>query len=110
MARGLAPLRGVVSKALDAPLNPSPLTPPSFPSKQKRSIDRVLVDAPCSGVGAWRRNPDSRWLASPDLPSLLALQVYALLYRFPSEALFCGEVIESNQFRNQRFDLRVVMT
>ena len=25
-------------------------------------MDRVLVDAPCSGVGSWRRKPDSRWL------------------------------------------------
>lgn len=25
------------------------------------AFDRVLVDAPCSGVGAWRRQPDSRW-------------------------------------------------
>ena len=28
--------------------------------RRKRSFDRVLVDAPCSGVGAWRRNPDAR--------------------------------------------------
>ncbi len=25
------------------------------------AFDRVLVDAPCSGAGAWRRNPDARW-------------------------------------------------
>ncbi|SDF59397.1 16S rRNA (cytosine967-C5)-methyltransferase [Limimonas halophila] len=25
------------------------------------AFDRVLVDAPCSGVGAWRRQPDARW-------------------------------------------------
>ena len=30
--------------------------------RRKRTFDRVLVDAPCSGVGAWRRNPDARWL------------------------------------------------
>src|SRR6202030_1590306 len=23
--------------------------------------DLVLIDAPCSGTGAWRRNPDAKW-------------------------------------------------
>ncbi|MDB5841935.1 MAG: RsmB/NOP family class SAM-dependent methyltransferase, partial [Herminiimonas sp.] len=26
-----------------------------------RTIDRVLVDAPCSGLGTLRRNPDGKW-------------------------------------------------
>ncbi len=30
------------------------------------SFDRVLVDVPCSGTGAWRRNPDAKWRLSPD--------------------------------------------
>jgi 16S rRNA (cytosine967-C5)-methyltransferase len=31
-----------------------------------KSFDRVLVDAPCSGSGTWRRNPDSKWRLTPD--------------------------------------------
>ena len=44
------------------PTNPLPATPPPPASPPRCSFDRVLVDAPCSGVGAWRRNPDARWL------------------------------------------------
>lgn len=30
----------------------------------KGSADRVIVDAPCSGTGTWRRNPDQKWRLS----------------------------------------------
>ncbi|MCB1251503.1 MAG: hypothetical protein KDB36_18960 [Acidimicrobiales bacterium] len=40
------------------------------------SVDRVLVDAPCSGLGVLRRRPDARWRVSPgDVEDLAALQV-----------------------------------
>jgi 16S rRNA (cytosine967-C5)-methyltransferase len=38
-------------------------------------FDRVLVDAPCSGVGTWRRNPDAKWrLSAQELGELVELQ------------------------------------
>ena len=37
------------------------------------TIHRVLVDAPCSGTGTLRRNPDTKW-RELDLPALLAQQ------------------------------------
>ena len=30
------------------------------------SVDRALIDAPCSGTGAWRRHPEARWLLTPE--------------------------------------------
>ncbi|KGM19285.1 RsmB/NOP family class I SAM-dependent RNA methyltransferase [Corynebacterium auriscanis] len=38
-------------------------------------FDRVLVDAPCTGLGALRRRPEARWFKQPDdVPTLVALQ------------------------------------
>ena len=39
------------------------------------AFDRILVDAPCSGLGALRRRPEARWRKQPtDLPALTELQ------------------------------------
>lgn len=41
--------------------------------------DMVLVDAPCSGTGTWRRNPEARWrLTAQDLARLAQLQARLL--------------------------------
>lgn len=36
------------------------------------SFDGVLVDAPCSAIGTWRRNPDARWTTGRDAVDRLA--------------------------------------
>jgi 16S rRNA (cytosine967-C5)-methyltransferase len=36
------------------------------PAPFRTKCDGVLVDAPCSGVGTWQRNPHARWTTSPD--------------------------------------------
>jgi 16S rRNA (cytosine967-C5)-methyltransferase len=72
---------GLVSSGLRAYRPPRPVVaadgmrPPWLPS----TFDRVLVDVPCTGLGALRRRPESRWRRGPaDLPVLTALQASLL--------------------------------
>lgn len=48
-----------------------------LPTKTK--FDGILVDAPCSGVGTWQRNPHARWTTTPDDVRELAATQLALL-------------------------------
>ncbi len=48
-----------------------------LPTKTK--FDGVLVDAPCSGIGTWQRNPHARWTTTPrDVHELAAVQARLL--------------------------------
>ncbi|MET0519476.1 MAG: RsmB/NOP family class I SAM-dependent RNA methyltransferase, partial [Burkholderiaceae bacterium] len=42
-------------------------------------IDRVLVDAPCSGLGTLRRNPDLKWRQTPQAIEELRVKQAAIL-------------------------------
>lgn len=43
--------------------------------RRNPSCDLVVVDAPCTGTGAWRRNPDAKWRMDQELVSkMTALQ------------------------------------
>jgi 16S rRNA (cytosine967-C5)-methyltransferase len=45
----------------------------------RAQADLVLVDAPCSGTGTWRRNPETRWRLTPGrLERLVGLQAHLL--------------------------------
>jgi len=47
--------------------------------------DGILVDAPCSGVGTWQRNPHARWTATADdVRELAALQLQLLSNTVPA--------------------------
>jgi 16S rRNA (cytosine967-C5)-methyltransferase len=44
-------------------------------------IDLVLIDAPCTGTGSWRRNPDAKWRMRPGALELRAKEQAAILDR-----------------------------
>lgn len=45
------------------------------------TFDRILIDAPCSGLGALRRRPEARWRKKPsDVPTLAKLQTQLLAH------------------------------
>lgn len=45
------------------------ILPPKHPTfkKLKKKVDWVFVDAPCSGTGTLRRNPDMKWKLTPEM-------------------------------------------
>ncbi len=48
-----------------------------LPTKAK--FDGILLDAPCSGVGTWQRNPHARWTTQPaDIAELATIQAQLL--------------------------------
>ena len=51
----------------------------------KTKFDGVLVDAPCSGVGTWQRNPHAKWTLRPeDVAELAELQASILTHAAPA--------------------------
>lgn len=49
-----------------------------FLKRRANWFDRVLVDAPCSGTGAWRRHPETKWRGHTRLAELVVLQAAIL--------------------------------
>ncbi|MBK9037386.1 MAG: RsmB/NOP family class I SAM-dependent RNA methyltransferase [Myxococcales bacterium] len=77
--RKLGELRKRARRAGLTTVEPLHLDGGAWPDALERRRDqaaRVLVDAPCSGVGALRRNPETRWrLREADLATFAATQV-----------------------------------
>ena len=79
-------LRSIHCLALDG-LTTLPLADSSF--------DRVLVDAPCSGTGTFRHNPEIRWRISPDDIQELSGRQKQLLFNAASVVKPGGRLIYS---------------
>ena len=69
--------------------------------------DRVLIDAPCSGLGVLRRNPDSKWKLRPEfLDEIRAvqqdcLQKYSKMVRSGGKLVYATCSVLPSENRNQ---------
>jgi 16S rRNA (cytosine967-C5)-methyltransferase len=76
-----------------------------------RAADAVLLDAPCTGTGTFRRHPDGRWRVTPDdIDALVRLQdelldAAAALVRPGGVLVYstCSLEPEENELRIERF-------
>lgn len=75
--------------------------------KMKGTADRVLIDAPCSGIGVLRRNPDSKWKLQPEFVENIIktqeeiLQNYAQLVKAGGKLVYATCSILPSENQNQ---------
>jgi len=88
-------------------------TLPQFPREvsKRGGFDWVLVDAPCSSTGTWRRNPDAKFRVTPvSLTEMTALQTQLLqnaskMVRRGGKLVYstCSWLVEENEAIVERF-------
>ncbi|MBS3993061.1 MAG: methyltransferase domain-containing protein [Bacteroidetes bacterium] len=79
--------------------------------KLKETADRVLIDAPCSGLGVLRRNPDAKWKLQPDFIKNITktqfeiLDQYATMVKKGGKLVYatCSILPSENQLQVQQF-------
>ena len=79
--------------------------------RQRGSFDKVLIDAPCSGLGVLRRNPDTKWKLTPEFLDQIRstqaqiLEQYSQLVKDGGQLVYatCSVLPSENQQQVQRF-------
>ncbi|MFN2262043.1 MAG: RsmB/NOP family class I SAM-dependent RNA methyltransferase [Psychroflexus sp.] len=79
--------------------------------KLNHSADRVLIDAPCSGLGVLRRNPDAKWKLSPEFleeikqTQAVILKEYSKMVKPGGKLVYvtCSILPSENQEQIQKF-------
>ncbi len=61
--------------------------------KLYNTADRVLIDAPCSGIGVLKRNPDSKWKLQPEFINNIKDTQKDILERYSKIAKVGGKVV-----------------
>ena len=75
--------------------------------KMKGTADRVLIDAPCSGIGVLKRNPDSKWKLQPEFVENIIktqaeiLQSYSQLVKVGGKVVYATCSILPSENENQ---------
>ncbi len=79
--------------------------------KLHNKADRVLIDAPCSGIGVLRRNPDSKWKLQPEFLENIKktqqdiLQQYSKMVKVGGKLVYatCSVLPSENQEQVKKF-------
>ena len=79
--------------------------------KLYNKADRVLIDAPCSGLGVIRRNPDSKWKLQPEFLDNIrkvqqdVLQSYSRMVKSGGKLVYatCSVLPSENQNQVEQF-------
>ncbi|WP_407322488.1 RsmB/NOP family class I SAM-dependent RNA methyltransferase [Tenacibaculum maritimum] len=61
--------------------------------KLHQKADRVLIDAPCSGLGVLRRNPDSKWKLEPEFMDRIRTTQQEVLQQYSKMVKPAGKMV-----------------
>ncbi|ALJ05022.1 RNA methyltransferase [Pseudalgibacter alginicilyticus] len=61
--------------------------------KLYNKADRVLIDAPCSGLGVLRRNPDAKWKLQPDFVDKIKITQQNILQQYSKMLKVGGQMV-----------------
>jgi len=113
--RQLAPIHERLSRAgvHNADVR-TPKGPDDTLSDIKASADLVVIDAPCTGTGTWRRNPDAKWRMRPGALEVRTKDQIAVLDRAAALAkpggriayITCSVLPQENNEQVSRFMIR----
>jgi 16S rRNA (cytosine967-C5)-methyltransferase len=87
------------------------LQPGEVPANLLGQMDAILIDAPCTGTGVFRRNPDAKWKISPEMVREMAakqkqiINQYAQLLKPGGRLVYatCSLLAEENEEVVQSF-------